>query len=219
MQENRSFDSYFGTYSGADGYPTSNGHFSVCVPNPATRHCDYPYHDPALVNMGGKHNGPAARANIAGGKMNGFIAEAQRATGHANTDVMGYHDAREIPNYWAYAREFVLQDHMFQPDASWSLPAHLFTISEWSATCASGDPASCHNDDDRGNLGDRWGGTPYTDLAPTIYRHLNRRNTGVERAVRLRERSQPWPPPLPRVSDFAWTDMTYLLYKHHVSWA
>ena len=35
---------------------------------------------------------------------------------------MGYHDAREIPNYWAYARHFVLQDHMFQPDTSWSLP-------------------------------------------------------------------------------------------------
>ena len=26
---------------------------------------------------------------------------------------MGYHDAREIPNYWAYAEHFVLQDRMF----------------------------------------------------------------------------------------------------------
>ena len=36
---------------------------------------------------------------------------------------MGYHDAREIPNYWAYAENYVLQDHMFEPNASWSLPA------------------------------------------------------------------------------------------------
>ena len=55
--------------------------------------------------------------------------------GAPHPDVMGYHDAREIPNYWAYARHFVLQDHMFQPDTSWSLPAHLFMVSEWSARC------------------------------------------------------------------------------------
>ena len=40
-------------------------------------------------------------------------------------DVMGYHDWHEIPNYWDYARNFVLQDHMFEADNSWSLPAHL----------------------------------------------------------------------------------------------
>ena len=45
-------------------------------------------------------------------------------------DVIGYHDAREIPNYWAYARHFVLQDHMFESDASWSLPAHLYLVSD-----------------------------------------------------------------------------------------
>ena len=25
----------------------------------------------------------------------------------------------------------MLQDHMFQPDATWSLPAHLFLVSGW----------------------------------------------------------------------------------------
>ncbi|MDX6456022.1 MAG: phospholipase, partial [Gaiellaceae bacterium] len=34
MQENRSFDSYFGTYPGADGLPRKNGKFTVCVPDP-----------------------------------------------------------------------------------------------------------------------------------------------------------------------------------------
>jgi phospholipase C len=32
MQENRSFDSFFGTYPGADGIPAENGQFTVCVP-------------------------------------------------------------------------------------------------------------------------------------------------------------------------------------------
>jgi phospholipase C len=35
---------------------------------------------------------------------------------------------------------------MFQPDTSWSLPAHLFMVSEWSARCDKrGDPMSCVN--------------------------------------------------------------------------
>ena len=36
MQENRSFDSYFGTYPGADGIPMQNGVPTVCVPDPPT---------------------------------------------------------------------------------------------------------------------------------------------------------------------------------------
>src|SRR5919202_1624197 len=84
MQENRSFDHYFGTYPGADGLPR---------------------------NADGT-NDPIC---------------SQRST---NPDVIGSHDGRDIPNYWAYARNFVLQDHMFEPNASWSLPAHLFMVSE-----------------------------------------------------------------------------------------
>ena len=34
VQENRSFDQYFGTYPGANGIPTNpDGSFSVCVPD------------------------------------------------------------------------------------------------------------------------------------------------------------------------------------------
>jgi phospholipase C len=151
--------------------------------------------------------------------MSGFIGEAQRTTAHTKTDVMGYHDAREIPNYWAYARHFVLQDHMFEPNASWSLPSHLFTVSEWSASCSTRAAASCVNDNNHGNLGNRWGGTPYTDLAPLIYRHLNNLSAIVDRAVTQREQRDPWLPGIPRNADYAWTDMTYLLHKQHVSWA
>jgi phospholipase C len=61
---------------------------------------------------------------------------------------MGYHDSRELSNYWTYARDFVLQDHMFQPDASWSLPEHLFLVSEWAGVCSNPfDPFSCVNND------------------------------------------------------------------------
>jgi hypothetical protein len=163
VQENRSFDSYFGTYPGADGIPASGGHFTVCLPDAATGGCDRPFHDPSLVNGGGPHGQGAVIADVDGGQMDGFVAESESPGGRgcggfagvcsslSPSDVMGYHDAREIPNYWAYAENFVLDDHMFQSDASWSLPAHLFEVSGWSARCnRPGDAASCVNDDELG---------------------------------------------------------------------
>ena len=72
----------------------------------------------------------AATIDINHGKMNGFIAAARQS------DVMGYHDAQEIPNYWAYAKNFVLQDRMFEPVTASSLSSHLSLVSGWSAECS-----------------------------------------------------------------------------------
>jgi phospholipase C len=77
--------------------------------------------------------------------MDGFIKEAE-LIGISKPDVMGYHDSRDIPNYWSYATNFVLQDRMFEANESWSLPAHLFLLSEWSANCGqTTDPSKCVN--------------------------------------------------------------------------
>ena len=43
MQENRSFDSYFGTFPGADGIPMRRGVPTVCVPDSQTGECVKPY--------------------------------------------------------------------------------------------------------------------------------------------------------------------------------
>jgi phospholipase C len=195
MQENRSFDHYFGTYPGADGIPMQNGVPTVCSPDPATGQCVKPFHVSADLNAGGPHGEQNAIADVDGGKMDGFVAQAEAGKkkrcvnpndpGCAlkrKTDVMGYHDAREIPNYWAYAQNFVLQDHMFEPNASWSLPAHLFMVSEWSAKCSSSAPSSCVN-------------ALQSPGSPPDFQNPQR-----------------IPP------DYAWTDLTYLLHKHRVSW-
>jgi phospholipase C len=157
MQENRSFDSYFGTFPGADGIPMSNGVPTVCSPNPATGGCDKPFHDPTDKNAGGPHGQTNATADINGAAMNGFVAQAEGAkstcapndpacAAGSTTDVMGYKTGADIPNYWSYAKDFVLQDHLFESNASWSLPSHLYMVSEWSAKCStSGDPQSCVN--------------------------------------------------------------------------
>jgi phospholipase C len=200
MQENRSFDSYFGTYPGADGLPMRDGVPTVCVPNPAGG-CTRPYHDRADRNGGGPHAEGNAIADVDGGRMNGFIRQrdAARAScrvandpacaGTRTPDVMGYHTAAEIPNYWTYARDFVLDDHMFEPVKSWSLPDHLYLVSAWSARCRNRSPMSCVND----IVG------PYG--VRTFQRAVDHELAGGRTSIGL-----------------AWTDITWLLYAHHISW-
>jgi len=90
MQENRSFDHYFGTYPGVEGIPPG-----ACLPNPSGGACLAPYHDTNVVNNGGQHGWAAAQADIDGGLMDGFPTGAI-----APSDVMGYHNSQEISNYW-----------------------------------------------------------------------------------------------------------------------
>jgi phospholipase C len=203
MQENRSFDSYFGTYPGADGIPMRNGRPTVCVPDPQRGSCVRPFHDRRDRNLGGPHSERNAIADMNGGLMDGFVTQqlagragceqlfnpaCGRGQSRGRPDVMGYHTGADIPNYWTYARDFVLDDHMFQPDASWSLPAHLYMVSEWSAFCAIPNvAASCTgNDQDPG-------------LPPDFQRHN----------MRISD---------PTTPNYAWTDLTYLLHRAGVSW-
>ncbi len=194
MQENRSFDSYFGTYPGADGIAFQGGQAVACVPNPKGG-CARPKHDTNDLNRGGPHGHRQAVADVDGGKMDGFLTTAQNsATNCEQThnpncggdDVMGYHDQNEIPNYWRYAQDFVLQDRLFEPNSSWSLPQHLFLVSEWSARCTPpSDPMGCQN---------------------AVQNPMLPRDFGPKGASR-------------RAPEYAWTDLTYLLHKNGVSWA
>jgi phospholipase C len=175
MQENRSFDSYFGTFPGADGIPMRNGRPRPCLPDPRRRRCQRPYHDGRDINQGGPHGRPSHNTSVDHGRMDGFIRAVRRDVPRGPVDVMGYHDDREIPNYWRYARRYVLQDRMFEPTSAWSFSEHLFLVSGWAAQCSDlRDPMSCRN----------------------------RVNGPVDHDD-------------PRA---AWTDLTYLLHRHHVSW-
>jgi phospholipase C len=202
VQENRSFDNYFGTYPGADGIPrNSSGQFTVCVPDPMTKSCIRPFHDTNDCDIGGPHSAVAMTNDINGGKMNGFVAMyrhgaagvmhgsvvastacAARATKtNPRPDVMGYHTAAELPNYWAYARNYVLQDHMFESSRGSSLSSHLYIVSGWSAVCSHPtNPMSC--------------------------------KSVVEAQDRLDQTS-------PTVPEYGWTDLTWLLHKAGVSWS
>ena len=200
VQENRSFDQYFGTYPGADGIPTNpDGSFAVCVPDKfQSGACVSPYITRSIDQDGGPHNHVASVNDVAGGTMNGFVDSLPpRPTKCWTTptlpdcdvqlgpqgqpDVMSTQRRAAIPNYWAYADHYTLQDHMFAPVDSWTLPSHLFLVSEWSAACSNPtDPMSCHTDINLSDPSLRWdyGKKPV----------------------------------------YAWTDLTWLMDEQHVAW-
>ncbi len=199
VQENRSFDHYFGTFPGADGLPVDpvDGRQRACVPDPVLGTASCTYRTRELRQLGGPHNWNASATAVNGGAMDGFIAAlpttprwcvdrlAPRCDPFVGPDlqpdVMSWHDAREIPNYWTYAERFVLQDRMFAPADSWTLPAHLFLVSGWSAVCQDpNDPMSCSSDKDLRGYGRHYYGDPPV---------------------------------------YGWTDITWLLHQHGVSWA
>jgi phospholipase C len=198
MQENRSFDHYFGTFPGADGIPAG-----TCVPidpaNPSAG-CVQPYSTTSVNQTGAPHSYNSEVADVDSGRMDGFVAQQIQAfnaalargrctqppnpqrpnpkcDGYYNHDVMSYYTAATLPNYWAYAQNFMLEDHLFEPSAGASLQAHLMMTSEWQAVCAQvTDPMSCT--------------TTVVPVLPTAFN------------------------PTP----YAWTNLTWLLNRAGVPW-
>jgi phospholipase C len=163
MQENRSFDHYFGTFPGADGIP------AVCVPDPFAGNCVRPFHGSMTLRSDLPHQHLDSVSDVDNGKMDGFIADAEAYCGSPISpgcarsmmqEAMGYLDGTDIPNYWAYAQNFVLQDHMFEPASGFSGVAHLYLVSGWSARCVSG-AATCVSSFYPTSLSD-FGGPPPT---------------------------------------------------------
>ncbi len=123
IQENRSFDNYFGTYPGADGTPPG-----TCLPvMPGAHRCIAPFHMPAnMPPCDLAHRWVIAHAAYDHGAMDGFVwAEGTPYT-------MGYYDQRDIPNYWSYARHYTLCDRFFSSLMGASLPNHLYTVAAQS---------------------------------------------------------------------------------------
>ena len=120
IQENRSFDNYFGKYPGADGIPPG-----TCLPRlPGSSDCVKPFHMPAgqpAYDL--DHDWDTIHAAYDHGTMDGFVwAEGTNLT-------MGYYDESDIPNYWSYARHFTLCDRLFSSQMGYSLPNHTYTVA------------------------------------------------------------------------------------------
>ncbi|WP_377643216.1 phospholipase C [Oryzobacter terrae] len=126
MQENHSFDNYFGTYPGADGLPPD-----ACVPVRVQQpdgECVRPYWlgGEPISDLG--HTQNVFRAQLNSGRNDGFI-EAFADEGDPTRQAMGYYDARDIPYYWNVADEYVLFDRFFTSAGGGSVWNHMYWVA------------------------------------------------------------------------------------------
>lgn len=121
VKENRSFDNYFGQYPGADGATTGIMSTGQVIPLEHT--------PDQVIDMG--HDWTSALTAMDDGNMDHFDLILY---GNVNGALMTYSQLTQadIPNYYKYAKNFVLGDHMFSSLHGESFPNHLYTIAATS---------------------------------------------------------------------------------------
>jgi phospholipase C len=127
MQENHSFDNYFGTYPGANGIPEG-----TCLPvDPTDRKnttCIKSFHlgNRAVEDL--NHNVSTYLHQYHNGRMDGFVY-AYRLNGKDGTLTMGYYDDSDLPFYWNIAADYVLFDNFFSSAGGGSVKNHMFWLT------------------------------------------------------------------------------------------
>jgi phospholipase C len=149
VKENRTFDNYFGRFPDADG--ATSGKISTGdvihlrrAPDMTPRDIDHSYQAAIkAIDAGAMDRFDL----ISGGNVNGdFLAYTQ------------YHEA-DIPNYFAYARNYVLADAFFSSLQGPSFPNHLYTVGAQSGGAVN-NPT---------NSNGRWGcDSPSNSLVQTL---------------------------------------------------
>jgi phospholipase C len=122
LQENHTFDNYFGTYPGVDGIPAG-----VCMPvslDDPDGNCVEPFRLGGRPVLDLSHSRLAFDGQYNDGQMNGFVA----AQGGSDLP-MGFYDDNDLPYYWNLADEFVLFDRFFSSSAGGSVINHVYWVA------------------------------------------------------------------------------------------
>jgi len=126
MQQNHTYDNYFGTYPRGDGFPEG-----LCVPvNPAHPEgdCIQPFHLGADRVADLDHSYETFLLQFNEGQMDGFV-QALNEKQQDGSLAMGYYDDRDIPYYWNLADEYVLFDRFFSSAPGGSIWNRMFWIA------------------------------------------------------------------------------------------
>ncbi len=127
MQQNHTFDNYFGTYPGANGIPKN-----TCIPTSLSQQgggpcvapfklANYPMSDLA-------HSDITFAGQFQNGKMNGFVDTLSKLNQDGKLS-MGYYDGSDIPFYWNLADQYVLFDNYFSSAHTGSIANRLLWVS------------------------------------------------------------------------------------------
>ncbi|MFZ0894408.1 MAG: alkaline phosphatase family protein [Candidatus Nitrosopolaris sp.] len=123
MQENRSFDNYFGTYPGANGIPKN-----VCMPRDPDHAnnspCVKPFLSSTPVSEDMPHGYQPSTVAYDNGKMDRFMLAENE-----DPKTMSYYDNKTIPYYWDLAKHYGLADNFYSSVLSYSLPNHWYAVA------------------------------------------------------------------------------------------
>jgi phospholipase C len=125
MQENHTFDNYFGTRPGVEGVPPGS-----CMPlrRGTAQPCVPPFHIGQQGSLDLDHTAQAFAVQYNGGAMDGFV-EGVSTQGKDGKLAMAYYDDRDLPYYWNIADEYVLFDHFFSSANAGSIRNHMFRVT------------------------------------------------------------------------------------------
>ncbi len=140
-QENRSFDSYFGSFPGADNLATAQARAHGFRQWDAIGHeWITPFLLKAADTADADHSREALLAKVDHGRMDKFVAyEEQNLVNVKLTSpefarqvgilTMAHEDCTTIPFLWMYAHRFALYDHIFQAMYGPSTPGNIDLIA------------------------------------------------------------------------------------------
>ncbi len=118
VKENHTFDNYFGSFPGADGISQIKTQNGTITPPEA----------PDKTPRDFCHAHSCALADWNGGAMDGWDNTAGTSQNGDNLAYAQYLE-KDIPNYWQYARHFVLADRFFANVLGPSFPGHTFVLA------------------------------------------------------------------------------------------
>ncbi|MCI4352632.1 MAG: alkaline phosphatase family protein [Thermoplasmata archaeon] len=120
LQENHTFDNYFGTYPASDGTLGKGLRLPISRGGPPAAG---PTRSPTLTPVALNNNWNAAHADYDAGKMDGFVYT------EGNESTLAYFERSDLPRYWAAADNYVLCDRFFTSAMTQSAPNHLFLVA------------------------------------------------------------------------------------------
>jgi phospholipase C len=137
IQENRSFDHYFGSYRGVRGFSDQSMAFQQ--PNPANMISPpvgklLPFHlDTATTNAACTHDithdWVSQHQSWNSGAMDGFVTSRMSANANDAILTMGYYNRADIPYYYALADAFTICDNYFCSVIGPTDPNRLYTMA------------------------------------------------------------------------------------------
>ena len=134
MQENRSYDEYFGALH-RQGQPASGAEPQTGIAGV------HPFHQPANCEVGDlNHDWTGTHLEIDHGHMDGFLAQNRVLGDPSGRRAMGYYDASDLPFYYRLASTFGIGDRYFASVPGPTFPNRFYELAGTSFGHTENDP-------------------------------------------------------------------------------